>query len=491
MIRIFKHYISRWSLLLVFIEAMIFTGSVYIGVNLRFLGETPGPEDAHADLLLPRAAFFAAVMLISMTATGRYQRLMDEGMAGEALSVGLSFIIGLVAASVLFYVLPDLFIGRGAFGYALAAALLLTLTGRWLFYRFLLDASLLKRRILVYGAGERARLVEQLDNAETHNDIRVVGFWPIPGEAQHAHPSRVVAQGGDLLSWCRRQSIHEIVVACDNNLPDLAASSLLDCKVNRINVIDLPSFFEREQRMINLDVLGNAWWVFNSEGVTRSMIEDSAKKAFDIIVSLIGIIVLSPVMVAAALAVLIESGGRGPIFYRQARVGFGGRIFHVMKFRSMRTDAEKDGPQWASRNDSRVTRVGRVIRNTRIDELPQFFNVLRGEMSLVGPRPERPEFVELLQSKIPYFKERLRVKPGITGWAQIKYGYGSSVQDAEEKLKYDLYYVKNHTLFFDLLVLVHSVEVVLFGRGAEQPITPKTPTQEAYSPWPPDDNPNR
>ncbi|MEO5378885.1 MAG: exopolysaccharide biosynthesis polyprenyl glycosylphosphotransferase, partial [Magnetococcus sp. DMHC-6] len=191
-------------------------------------------------------------------------------------------------------------------------------------------------------------------------------------------------------------------------------------------------------------------------------------KIFDILISLILLLVTIPVMILTALAIWIESGG--PIFYKQKRVGYGGRIFQVMKFRSMCNDAEQDGiARWAQRNDKRITRVGRFIRNTRIDELPQFFNVLNGEMSLVGPRPERPEFVETLRRKIPFYSERLRVKPGITGWAQICYGYGSTENDAAEKLKFDLYYVKNRSLFLDLMVLIHSVEVVIFGKGVHGP----------------------
>ncbi|MBF0624381.1 MAG: TIGR03013 family PEP-CTERM/XrtA system glycosyltransferase [Magnetococcales bacterium] len=470
MIRIFKHYISRWSLLLFTMESAGFLSAVYAGVSIRFLEQTH-PDELHSEVLLPRALFFAAVMVISMTATGRYQRLMDDGLSGELLNVALSFLIGLVAMSMLFYVFPDLFIGRGAFGFSLLFAYGIVVTVRWLFARFILDRNLLRRRVLVLGTGEGARLIDDWLKKE-HPDITLVGYWPV-NHVPRLVPEAAILEAGattTLPGLVEAQSVNEIVVTVEGEMDENTASRLLDCRVLGTRILDLTSFFEQEQRIIHMDTLSPRWWVLQSEGLTQGTLRAVSKRVFDLLLSLVLLVTLWPVMLAAALAIWVEGRGREPVFYRQERVGFGGKVFHVFKFRSMRTDAEQDGtPRWAQQQDSRVTRVGRFIRYNRIDELPQFLNVFNGEMSLVGPRPERPEFVAILEQRIPYFRERLRVKPGITGWAQIRYGYGASEEDAVEKLKYDLYYVKNHNFFLDLLVLIHSVEVVLFGQRVSGP----------------------
>ncbi|MEO5364799.1 MAG: TIGR03013 family PEP-CTERM/XrtA system glycosyltransferase [Magnetococcus sp. WYHC-3] len=472
MIRIFRHYISRWSLLLVIMEMVCFLLAVYAGVWLRFIS-LPEPDEVHADVLLPRALFFMLVMTVSMTATGRYQRLMEDGLAGEALRVALSFVIGLVAMSMLFYVFPDLLLGRGAFAYALGVALGGVIFSRWLFIRFLLDWEVLKRRILVLGVGP---LAEEVRQATMLGDgtLVLLGFRPFPWEGEQpaaVPPESIVLDSGALWDVVRERNVHEVVIAADgmDNLPEGVMREILDCKSGGVQVLEFPVFFERELRQIHVSRMDPYWWICHSDGLEQGTLREVTKKGFDIIVALLLLLATWPIMLLAALAIWLESGGRGPILYRQQRVGFGGKRFFVLKFRSMHVDAEKDGPRWASHDDDRITRVGQVLRLTRMDELPQWFNVLKGEMSLVGPRPERPEFVEQLERRIPFFRERLRVKPGITGWAQICYGYGNSESDAARKLRYDLYYVKNHTLFFDLLVLMHSVEVVLFGRGAAPP----------------------
>ncbi|MBF0191478.1 MAG: TIGR03013 family PEP-CTERM/XrtA system glycosyltransferase [Magnetococcales bacterium] len=473
MIRIFRHYLHRWSMVLLAIESMLATLAVYIGVAVRFSG-LEHHDEIHGDLLLPKALFFALVTVTSLAAMGRYQRLMDEGFSGELLHVGLSFVVGLVAMSMLFYVFPDLFIGRGAFAYALVFCFWMIMGVRSIFFRFILDLDLLDRRVIVFGTGEHARKVAQVvareNSGEIQSDCTLVGFWPVPGEPERVERERIIWDTQELSEYAELHDVDEVVVALETPFPALYLDEIQVCKSRGIRIMDLQEFCERERHILLTDVMDPAWWLFHSEGLYREPWSEGIKKLFDISISLLLVLLSSPVMLLAALAILVESGGRGPVFYTQERVGFGGRIFSVMKFRSMRTDAEKDGiPRWAARDDDRVTRVGRFIRKSRIDELPQFFNVLKGEMSLVGPRPERPAFVFALKTRIPYYAERLRVKPGITGWAQIRYGYGASEEDAGEKLKYDLYYVKNRGLFLDLLVLIHTVEVVLFGHGAAGP----------------------
>jgi sugar transferase (PEP-CTERM system associated) len=239
---------------------------------------------------------------------------------------------------------------------------------------------------------------------------------------------------------------------------------LLECKLEGISIVDLPTFFERETGLIQLMTLSKSWLVY-SEGFYSGFRRRLLKHAFDVGVSAIVLIVTLPVMLAAALAILLETGK--PILYRQKRVGENGKAFEILKFRSMRVDAEKDGvARWARKDDDRVTRVGRFLRLTRIDELPQLVNVLRGDMSFVGPRPERPPFVTEISRNVPAYATRHSVKPGITGWAQIRYPYGASVEDAKQKLQFDLYYVKNHSLFLDLVIMFQTAQVVLFGKGA-------------------------
>jgi sugar transferase (PEP-CTERM system associated) len=260
--------------------------------------------------------------------------------------------------------------------------------------------------------------------------------------------------------------VDEVVVAMEDRRRYFPLRELLECRLAGVDVTELLTFLERETGRVRLDVLNPSWLIFGP-GFRRDPLRLFSARALDLIASLLILVFTLPGMLAIALAVLIEDGWRAPVFYRQARVGRGGRAFELLKFRSMRADAETDGQaRWAQKDDPRVTRVGAVMRKLRIDELPQILNVLRGNMSLVGPRPERPHFVADLAQKIPYYVERHCLKPGITGWAQLCYPYGSSEQDAIEKLQYDLYYIKNNSLLFDLSILVQTVEVVFMGKGA-------------------------
>ena len=270
---------------------------------------------------------------------------------------------------------------------------------------------------------------------------------------------------GSLLEFARAHSIDEIVVAMDDAAAHFRCRSCSNAASSGIDVIDIVSFLERETGRIRLDVLNPSWIIF-ADGFRRDPLRLISKRVFDLIASLLLLLLTWPVMLLVAIAIKIEDGLSAPILYRQARVGLEGRVFKILKFRSMSTDAELDGQaRWADTDDDRVTRVGVVLRKMRIDEFPQLINVLKGDMSFVGPRPERPEFVTALNQKIPYYRERHYVKPGITGWAQLCYPYGSSEHDAMEKLQYDLYYVKNHSLLFDIVILLQTAEVVLWGKG--------------------------
>jgi len=260
--------------------------------------------------------------------------------------------------------------------------------------------------------------------------------------------------------------VDEIVVALSERRGgSMPMRELLDCKLYGVRVMDIAAYFEKNLGQIRLDALSAGYLIFG-EGFNQGFLRSTVKRLFDLLCASVLVLLASPLMLLAAIAIVMEGGG--PILYRQERVGLNGRIINVVKFRSMRTDAERDGvPKWASAGDSRVTRIGRVLRKLRIDELPQLFSVIKGDMSLVGPRPERPYFVDQLTSEIPFYAVRHSVKPGVTGWAQVRYQYGSSISDTTEKLQYDLYYVKNHSLFLDLVVLFETVGVVLTGKGAQ------------------------
>jgi sugar transferase (PEP-CTERM system associated) len=321
-----------------------------------------------------------------------------------------------------------------------------------------------RTRIVVVGAGAAAEVVtKSLLQADPLAEI--VGYVPSPNEEATVPKSRLLTLRGTLAETAVHLNVTDIIVALtERRRGSMPMRDLLECKVYGIRVCDLATYFERSLAQIHLDYV-NAGWLIFGEGFNQGVFRSMMKRAFDFAASLLLFVLAAPLMLLTAIAIRLES--RGPVLYRQQRVGFNGLTFDVVKFRSMYTDAECDGkPRWAQANDTRITSVGRLIRMFRIDELPQLFNVLRGDMSLVGPRPERPFFVEELTREIPYYAVRHSVKPGVTGWAQVRYQYGSTVRDAQEKLQYDLYYVKNHTLFLDLLILFETVVVVLTARGA-------------------------
>jgi sugar transferase (PEP-CTERM system associated) len=462
MIRVFRHYISGIYLILLLLEAGVFYAAFYIGFAMRFY---PSMDLTFEESLIVPSSIFMMVMLVSSTGMGLYQRAQGWGDAGILLRILGSFMLGTIIMSLVFYAIPKFFVGRGVFGYALLSALAGVSLFRFLFYQYV-DRQDLKRRVLVIGAGSNARKIYDMEKSGRNQNFHVIGYVRLNDEPCHIDMERIIQLRVPLNEYTNQQDIDEIVVAPDDRRRGFAVDEILDCKMTGYEVVDLLTFFEREAGIIKVDCLHPSWLVF-SDGFRLSGLSLVGKRGFDIVASLTLLVLAWPVMLITALAIMIESGRRAPVFYKQVRVGINWELFKVIKFRSMRTDAEKDGrARWASKNDDRITRVGQFIRKSRIDELPQLFNVLRGDMSFVGPRPERPEFVERFAETIPYYSERHRVKPGITGWAQLCYPYGSTEQDAIEKLQYDLYYVKNYSLFLDLLIMLQTIEVVLWGKGA-------------------------
>jgi sugar transferase (PEP-CTERM system associated) len=382
-----------------------------------------------------------------------------------SLRIGAAVAAGVCCLTVFLYLLPNTWIGRGALATSTALALVALAVTR-IGFNFMVDEALFKRRVIVYGCGKNAAPISRLRRRSDRRGFELIGFVQPEGESIAVASNLIIEKRGSLADLCIQHDAAEVVVAMDDRRRGFPILELLDCRLAGIDVTELLTFLERETGRVRIDVLNPSWMIFG-EGFRRDPLRLFSSRTLDIAASSLILLITFPLMLLTMLAIKLEEGWRAPVFYAQQRVGLGGRSFHVLKFRSMRQDAERDGKaQWATKGDSRVTRVGAFIRKCRIDELPQILCVFRGHMSFVGPRPERPEFVADLAQKIPYYVQRHCVKPGITGWAQLCYPYGSSEQDALEKLQYDLYYIKNNTLLFDLGILLQTVEVVVMGQGA-------------------------
>lgn len=462
-LRIFKHYIRIQFILLGSIEFVVFMFSIKFGTDIRASGIFELPEGPSSPTFLQMLSF-SAVMMISMMALGLYQARLRDGSLGFLLRMSASYLIGVVILALLFYIFPFLFLRRTVLIFAILISFIVIVVIRFVIYN--MDPEIFKRRVLVLGAGKNAKAISELRRKSDQLGFVVIGYVHIRGEDDQIEPKNIINLNMSLKDYALKNDIDEIILAVGDRRKGFPIHDLLDCKMSGVDVVDVLGFYERETGKIRLDQLTPSWLVF-SDGFKQSGLRIYAKRVFDIIISIILLALTFPLVLLIMLAIFLESKLRGPVLYRQIRIGEEGKPFQMLKLRSMQVDAEKDGmAQWAAENDSRVTRVGRFIRKTRIDELPQIINVLRGDMSFVGPRCERPHFVMQLGENIPYYEERHRVKPGITGWAQLRYPYGSSVQDAVEKLQYDLYYVKNYSLFLDILILIETSEVVLFGKGA-------------------------
>ncbi len=464
-LRIFNHHVHATFYWLALLDTVLFVLAFYAGAYIYFLSE-PAGFSRHINELPGRALLFAAVAIISLFAMGLYEQRMREGATGILLRTVGGFVATTLVMSTLFYLLPDLHLWRGIFVYSAAIAFTASLVNRSIF-NSLADLDQFKRRILVYGSGEAAStIVNSMRRRADRQGFAIVGFVRVGDEEPQVKSERVINLRQPLAEYASQTQIDEIVVALDDRRSLMPADELFLCRLNGVKVLDLINFFEQEAGKILVNFASPSWMIF-SNGFKCSSASKRTKRWFDVVASFILLMFTWPVMLLTAIAIWIDDGFKAPIFFRQKRVGLYGKTFEVLKFRSMSVDAEGDGKaRWATPGDSRVTRVGHFIRKTRIDELPQILNVLAGDMAFIGPRPERPEFVRELSKHIPYYNARHCVKPGITGWAQLCYPYGASEHDAQQKLQFDLYYVKNHSFFLDLMIALNTVEVVLFGKGA-------------------------
>ena len=423
-----------------------------------------GQPTAAATRNLGPAIVFALIMVSLNFMFGLYRRPDRLSLSTYVVRLVLAMAIGAPIA----YLLVDPLPGGTPFQHIFGDILVLAFVGLVAVHRIVVSPLLLTRfhhNVLVMGTGPEARGVEASLASNAAPGMHLVGFYSHVHEANKVDSSSVYGRDTELLDVVSNLKVDEIIVAIrDQRGGVLPLRALLECRLHGIQVTDLPRFFERVHGRIPIEALKASWLIYG-HGFRQDFLRTAIKRTFDIVASLVLLITTLPLIVIVAALLGMESGA--PIIYRQERVGLGGRTFRLLKFRSMRPDAEADGkPRWAKEGDPRITKLGALLRRTRADELPQLVNVLRGEMSLVGPRPERPVFVEMLTQQIPFYAVRHSVKPGLTGWAQVRYSYGANVEQSMKKLEYDLYYVKNHSLFLDFHILLATVRVVMRGEGA-------------------------
>lgn len=466
-IRLNKHYIHIPYLFLGVAEALLLGVAAWLAQWLMISGESTANNAVAHEFSWGATLLFSLLLSCCTLSMGVYIALVREGFSSMLLRTLVSFfLLGSLSLYFVNWLLGGGLISQGLIFWGVLIATALVLVLRWCFIK-VVDTAQLKRRVVIYGAGKRAqKLLEDLAPHKNVLGVHIVGCIASSDEELRVDPLLILPEPQDWLSFVRKTQISEIVISPDDRRRTSGSafplSQFLDCKLAGVPSSDGLSFCERELGKLDVSLLQPSWMLF-SDGFKYSQRRELAKRLFDLTLAAVFFALLWPFMLLTAIAVRLESPGN--ILYHQVRVGLNGKHFRIYKFRSMRQDAEKNGAVWAQKHDARVTKVGAFIRNTRLDELPQLYNVLVGQMSFVGPRPERPEFVGELIEKIPFYDTRHKVKPGLMGWAQLKYPYGASVEDAKNKLQYDLYYTKNHSFLMDMLIMIQTVEIVLLGKG--------------------------
>ena len=461
MIRLFKHYIPHAVLLLAALDFLLLLGAAELGWVYR--AQQIGMDVERIATRYVPLVSFAVSLQVAMIAVGVYgtEALQSLRFATARLLVAIS--LGVIFLSVLSFIQPGATLWRSNSLHAMVFSFLMLITLRILLGQ-MIGGEAFKRRLIVLGAGPRADRIRQL--AERRGSgFSIVGYIAM-NDGKKVIPEAIDRSAiYNLADFVVRLGASEVVLALEERRNALPLSDLLRIKTTGVHVNDLSSFLERETGRVDLDSVNPSWFIFSDGFSSGRRLSSFAKRLFDIGASFLLLVLTAPLILLAAIIVKLDS--KGPAFFRQRRVGLYGQEFEIIKLRSMRQDAEVSGKAvWAAENDPRITRVGQIIRKLRIDELPQAWSVLKGEMSFVGPRPERRQFVEDLEKHMPYYAERHMLKPGITGWAQINYPYGASIEDARHKLEYDLYYAKNYTPFLDLLILLQTLRVVLWPEGA-------------------------
>jgi sugar transferase (PEP-CTERM system associated) len=448
------------TLTCVLVDILLLAATLWVAVAIRFVHPFPVYEGA-----LVKGAIFVFAVLIGFYYNDLYGGRAPRGVTILALRVIQAFVAAGVLLAFLYFFVPDLALGRGIAVIHPPIAFAALLAWRFFYYWALKQESFVEN-VLILGTGSAAVGLARELLGHRSEGFRVVGFLsrePADVGKSLFNPS-VVGTYEDLLETAERFNVHSVVVALDDQRGVLPLSELLTCKLRGIHVAQATEFFESLTGQLPVRNLRPSAIIF-SQGFRKSRFFMTTRRALEFALALVGLVIVAPILLLAAIAIVLESGF--PVLFRQERVGQHGRTFTLLKLRTMRQDAEKNGAVWASAGgDPRVTRIGKLLRTSRIDEFPQLVNVLRGDMSFVGPRPERPVFVEELQAHIPYYGERHSVKPGITGWAQVRHGYTSTIEESEAKLRYDLYYIKNMSFWLDLQILLDTFKVIAFGRGA-------------------------
>jgi sugar transferase (PEP-CTERM system associated) len=460
MLRTLKAHLISPFLVLGTLEASLFFISVNIGLIASY-----ADVDAvvYITPFLLQTGFFVAAIIVIAFSLGLYNRKFGVVFADLLTRIIVTGVLAFFVLSFFYYIFPQLSLWRSAFAVAFPISFFGWIGLRWSFLS-IYRSDVMKRRILVIGTGEKAARIERRELLNETASFVCIGFVAVPPEERRIPTGRILSNVNSLLGLVRKHCVDEVVIALAERRGTLPMNDLVDCRLAGIPIKSYQAFWERETGKVDVDDLRADWFLF-SGGFPGSRIQCLLKRGLDIWASAFLLVLAWPVMAATAMAIRFEDGG--PVLYRQARIGVAGRPFQLMKFRSMRADAEADGvARWAQNNDERITAIGSVIRKLRIDELPQLFNILKGDMSFVGPRPERGEFVRTLSSRWPFYFQRHSVKPGLTGWAQINFRYGSSMEDSKEKLSYDLYYVKHFSIIFDVLIMLQTLRVVIWTQGA-------------------------
>ncbi|WP_417615755.1 TIGR03013 family XrtA/PEP-CTERM system glycosyltransferase [Parasphingorhabdus sp.] len=461
MIRLFKHYIPYPVIFLGLIDFLLLLTAAEAGWILRAL-----QIDMTVGSIVDRPApifSFAFALQLSLIAVGIYGPEALQSLRFAAARILVAISLGVIFLSLLSFAMPGATLWRSNSLYAMVLAIVFLMVIRVLLGT-VLDSDIFKRRLLILGAGPRAGRIAALEKRQ-ENGFIIAGYVDM-NEGPSLIDTAIRRQDiANLPQHVIDLAVSEVVLALEERRNSLPVADLLTIKTTGVHVNDLSSFLERETGRVDLDSVNPSWFIFSDGFSSGRRLSTLFKRGFDIFLSILLLILTGPVILLFALLIKLES--QGGSFFKQERVGLYGQKFKILKLRSMCADAEVAGEAiWASENDPRITRIGRFIRKVRIDELPQAWSVLKGEMSFVGPRPERPQFVDDLQTKMPFYAERHIVKPGITGWAQINYPYGASTEDARHKLEYDLYYAKNYTPFLDLLIILQTIRVVLWPEGA-------------------------
>jgi len=461
MIRLFKHYIPYPILFLGLLDLLLLVVAAEISWVFRAsqIGMSAGSiYDRPAPIIS-----FAVALEFSLIAVGVYGTESLQSLRFAAARILVAISLGVIFLSITAFILPGITLWRSNSLYAMVLSIFFLMAAR-VMLGTMLDSRVFKRRLLILGAGPRASRIAELAGKQESGFI--VGGYVNMNEGPAVVKTAIKRSDiDDLPQHVIDLGVSEVVLALEERRNSLPVADLLTIKTTGVHVNDMSSFLERETGRVDLDSVNPSWFIFSDGFSSGRRISTAFKRSFDIVLSLLLLLFTGPIILVFAALVKLES--RGGAFFKQERVGLYGQKFNILKLRSMRADAEVGGKAvWASENDPRITRVGNFIRKVRIDELPQAWSVLKGEMSFVGPRPERPQFVDDLQTKMPFYAERHMVKPGITGWAQINYPYGASIEDSRHKLEYDLYYAKNYTPFLDILILLQTIRVVLWPEGA-------------------------